>query len=520
MTGVERERKLRTATPVDPAAVAQAAMATGFVVASSSDAVHHDRYLDTAEGHLARADLALRLRTSPAGSVLCVKRGAGPGDEPFLARDEHEVAVDDATLPSRAAELPPVLRAHVEPWTFARPLVVRMALDVDRVVHDVMRDGARAEICVDRVTIAAGANPRSPILHEIEIEHRAGPDDPLVALADELQTRFAAAPSREDKLRAALIAVGEPLHEPAEGEPLTFAMPIEAAAFATFRRFFRAVQSHEAGTRLQSDVEDLHRIRVAVRKLRAAMRAFAGALPEGVLAPHRKLLGDTGRALGPARDLDVLLANLERLRAQVPDDLHGGLDEVADALREERAREQERMLKWLTTDRRLRAFARFEDFLARGPRERADGLQLRQVAPGLVLQAAHRVFRRGRRLTPADPAERYHQLRIDCKRLRYLLEVFRPLVGNELDAVLQRLARLQGVLGEFNDSDVAVRWLDAWTAKRGRRFARTTLISVGAVIGAYAAQGRLALERFPDFWRRFSRARHRRRLQDVWLRSW
>jgi CHAD domain-containing protein len=98
--------------------------------------------------------------------------------------------------------------------------------------------------------------------------------------------------------------------------------------------------------------------------------------------------------------------------------------------------------------------------------------------------------------------------------------VFRPLVGNELDAVLQRLARLQGVLGEFNDSDVAVRWLDEWTAKRGRRFARTTLISVGAVIGAYAAQGRLALERFPDFWRRFSRARHRRRLQDVWLRSW
>src|SRR4029453_19574877 len=67
---------------------------------------------------------------------------------------------------------------------------------------------------------------------------------------------------------------------------------------------------HDPGVRLGSDPEELHQMRVATRRLRAFLRAGRDLLDRSWSEPLRDELGWLGRALGPARDLDVLVQRL------------------------------------------------------------------------------------------------------------------------------------------------------------------------------------------------------------------
>jgi CHAD domain-containing protein len=77
------------------------------------------------------------------------------------------------------------------------------------------------------------------------------------------------------------------------------------------------------------------------------------------------------------------------------------------------------------------------------------------VATERVARAYNRVRKSGRRIDNETPATVIHTLRIDCKKLRYLLEFFRSVFDEQLVAVVVRsLKRLQDDLGEFNDLEV------------------------------------------------------------------
>ena len=68
--------------------------------------------------------------------------------------------------------------------------------------------------------------------------------------------------------------------------------------------------------------------------------------------------------------------------------------------------------------------------------------------------AYRRVLRRGSRITPASPAEDLHDLRKRCKELRYLLEIFAPVLDpGGAGGAVKELKALQDVLGTFQDSE-------------------------------------------------------------------
>ncbi|HEY0636908.1 MAG TPA: CHAD domain-containing protein, partial [Pseudonocardiaceae bacterium] len=96
------------------------------------------------------------------------------------------------------------------------------------------------------------------------------------------------------------------------GEPLTARPddPPEHQVRVALDTRLRAMLAHEAGTRSGVDPEDLHQMRVAVRRTRAVLRAARPLLDRRWADGLRARLGDVGRALGPVRDLDVLLERL------------------------------------------------------------------------------------------------------------------------------------------------------------------------------------------------------------------
>jgi CHAD domain-containing protein len=238
--------------------------------------------------------------------------------------------------------------------------------------------------------------------------------------------------------------------------------PAERAFVAAFRASLRQVAHNAAGAARGDDPEYLHQLRVGLRRLRAALRAFREIVPracaEPVLAPLRAL----APLLAEVRDLDVFCARLERYRYA------GG---AAEALL--RCAAKRRCAAQLRLRRGLHG-KRFTHWLdaTQGWLERAPWRKARAVAAGarrrrLAAHAARSLGRLGRKLRRAgdrldwsDAAAR-HEFRIRLKRFRYACEFFRgALAGKGTGKLIRALKRLQDALGDLNDIDVARRLLD------------------------------------------------------------
>ncbi len=113
--------------------------------------------------------------------------------------------------------------------------------------------------------------------------------------------------------------------------------PFAAAASATLEVRGPELLEFREGTLDGSDIEQLHSMRVASRRLRAALEVYAGCFPS---KRHHKLLTlvkDTADALSEARDLDVQIDYLTGYRAQVPAADRAGIDSLIALLRTRRS---------------------------------------------------------------------------------------------------------------------------------------------------------------------------------------
>jgi CHAD domain-containing protein len=102
--------------------------------------------------------------------------------------------------------------------------------------------------------------------------------------------------------------------------------------------------SHRDGTELAEDIEELHAMRVSSRRLRAAMDAFEGAFPPKSFRRHLRQVKEITDALGDARDLDVAIDGLNALLPGMAEDERPGVEGLIARYREDRAREQPRIV--------------------------------------------------------------------------------------------------------------------------------------------------------------------------------
>jgi CHAD domain-containing protein len=267
---------------------------------------------------------------------------------------------------------------------------------------------------------------------------------------------------------------------------------------AMLDRQYAELLRHDPGIRLDLDPEDVHRFRVAVRRLRAVLRAARPVLDPTWSEPLRTELKWLGGALGSRRDLDVLVA---RLRDRID---HLGQPERAAAatlvasLEAEREAAQALAVEALADDRYLRLLDALEA-AARGPRMRRGEVSLRTLAG--------REFRRLRKVARAigpEPADdELHRVRILAKRARYAAELAEPEVGEPARLFVKRAKTFQDVLGAHQDSIVAearLRGLLGDVQAPGAAFAAGRLVEGER---ARRAQARAA---FPKAWKRVQRA--------------
>ncbi len=106
--------------------------------------------------------------------------------------------------------------------------------------------------------------------------------------------------------------------------------------------------SYREGTELAEDIEELHAMRVSSRRLRAAMDAFEGAFPPKSFRRHLRQVKEITDVLGDARDLDVAIEGLTALLPGMAEDERPGVEGLIARYREDRAREQPRIVALFT----------------------------------------------------------------------------------------------------------------------------------------------------------------------------
>ncbi|HID64064.1 MAG TPA: CHAD domain-containing protein, partial [Anaerolineae bacterium] len=276
----------------------------------------------------------------------------------------------------------------------------------------------------------------------------------------------------------------------------------------------------EPGTRLGEDIEELHDMRVATRRMRSAFRVFAPYFDPDVLKPFLKGLRRTGRALGGVRDLDVFMEKAQQYLAELPEDERSGLDPLLESWREQREAARAKMLAYLDGKRYQRFVQEFGQFLATEgagalplPAGRPVPHQVCQVVSTLIY-TRYEVVRSYEPLIVNAPIETLHALRIDCKRLRYSLEFFRDVLGPEAEDVIREVVIIQDHLGNLHDADVAcgllVGFLDGWARAEQRE--RINVSGVTRYLVAKQNELRKLMESFPEAWQNFNRPEVRRQL--------
>lgn len=239
-----------------------------------------------------------------------------------------------------------------------------------------------------------------------------------------------------------------------------FAMTPQAAYRAAAQQALVQVGARARAVLASPDPEHLHQLRVGMRRLRAALRAFRPILPRKEAKRVRGALRELSPIFGRARDWDVLV---QRLNAA------GAAPELIARSQGKRAKARKKALRALASKK----FARLSH-TALEPRAAPQNLAEFGAA---ALERAHRKLMRRRNWSNAG--ER-HALRIRVKRLRYSCEFFAPAFSKrESSRFIAELKALQETLGELND------------------------IAVGRRLAGFDADEAALLKRLEDDWTRF-----------------
>ncbi len=206
------------------------------------------------------------------------------------------------------------------------------------------------------------------------------------------------------------------------------------------------------------DPERLHQLRVAMRKIRALLSQMHREFEPHWLKERKERLSMLMRKTGPMRDIDVYLGEMNNYKNMLPEDLKPGIEKLEEYLKSKERQLEEELLEFLGGEEFssemdcLMKFAKSED--ERGLDDGSKGPVIIAAKKALRLRYA-KVLKKGERIDEHSPAHEYHSLRIDIKKLRYMIEFFSSLFESDAyGEMARRLKEIQTILGKHQDLDV------------------------------------------------------------------
>ncbi|CUJ92972.1 hypothetical protein RUE5091_01279 [Ruegeria denitrificans] len=266
--------------------------------------------------------------------------------------------------------------------------------------------------------------------------------------------------------------------------------PSIEVAVEIVRTYLEVARQNEAGIVADIDTEFLHDYRVSLRRVRSVLSLFKGVFSTEQTTALKHEFSNLMALTGRMRDLDVYLLEKDIYFNLIPANLHHGVNAMFAQFAKERNRELttlNRRFRSAAYDRQMTQLVRlFADTKGLETGSNADRGAY-DYACALIWKRYRKVCKRARGITPKTPDEAVHELRIDCKKLRYLMEFFAPLFDKgEFKSIIKPLKIMQESLGLFNDYSVQQEALLEFVATQSDAQNRTNAQLAMAVGGLIA----------------------------------
>ena len=434
----------------------------GFTISNEGVSTHVDQYFDTPGWSILAAGWACRVRHRPDDDKLTLKSLHGGNGNVFVRAEISQatgIHTNDAQLRPGSGPVSDTLGDIILDGATAAEL---FRISSRRTVYDLGKPGTppvHIELDLDESRIEAETRTEKAtgILNftELEIELKSGSAEDLESAATLLHDEAGLMPAQYSKFERGLQAAGLEIDELLAGPkttPMDEGEPVLKLLYAYFAEQLAIIRRQHPRALEGIDPEGVHQMRVAMRRMRAVMRAFRGIVGDDVVSHFNGELRWLARNLGRARDADVT----ER-GAKNTDDV--AADHYERFLEQETISAYEHLVEVLQSERCAVLEHELEQFVAAGPteemKERHSNHSIAECARDFVAVALGRLLAHGDAIDADSPARRLHKLRIETKRFRYLLDFFSTVQGEKWTATTESVKRLQDVLGEHQDAVTA-----------------------------------------------------------------
>ncbi len=297
------------------------------------------------------------------------------------------------------------------------------------------------------------------------------------------------------------------------------------AAKIIMRHLLATMRTNEAGIKADIDSEFLHDYRVAVRRTRSALNQIRKVFPAETTNLYKQKFRTLGRLTNELRDLDVYLLAEADYRAMLPKAMQEDITPLFEYLRSRRSKALTEVIAGLETETYARLITEWDAFLHEpvGKKDaRNASVPIINLARKRIVRQYRSIVRDGMYILKHTEDELLHALRIECKKLRYLLEFFASLFpSKEMRRLIKQLKRLQDNLGEFTDLSVQQAYLlsIAETLEIDEARARRALVATGFLVESMARKQQDVRADFAGTFTDFASPAHQKQFQRLFAKG-
>lgn len=231
---------------------------------------------------------------------------------------------------------------------------------------------------------------------------------------------------------------------------------IAEAGRKIFSELLVNMKEHELGSRSGSDVESVHQMRVASRKMRSLFEMIGNYYKPKTVMKHTQGLRTIGKTLGNIRDLDVLIEDLEKFEKTLDKETQASLKQIIKKLDKKRGKHRVVLNDMFDSKQYIKFIDRFKKFTQSRKKgvfpisNKSTPHQVRHLLPIILHERLAKVRAYETVLDGAED-EVLHALRVEFKQLRYALEFFKPVLGKSGEQFINEVKAMQNLLGRIQD---------------------------------------------------------------------
>jgi CHAD domain-containing protein len=224
-------------------------------------------------------------------------------------------------------------------------------------------------------------------------------------------------------------------------------------------------RENEQGVVDDIDTEFLHHYRVSLRKTRSLVNLMKKAFPVELHLKLKTLLAELAGKTNDLRDMDVFLLGRDYYRQMLPDNFAEGFDQLFRLIAKDREKARKKVYQAFRSKAHDAGFNEVVALLGETPIFCNDFAkqQVMKAARKKILKRYQKIGMLGHQIDDSTADEEVHELRIECKKLRYMMEFFAELFPkSRIRELIKTLKKLQTILGDFNDYSVQKEFLAAY----------------------------------------------------------